>query len=246
MAGRRIKDHFANSEHREMDLYGKGYISNIISHELKVPLTPIRGYADMLYYDKFGKLNRRQKAAVNVIRESTNQLCELVDKILHVARLESGKAILKKEKTDLKSLVMAGVEGVVSFAKTKGIKLTVKLPKDLPLVNADADEIIVTLTNLLYNAVKFTPKTGGVEVGAKETPRETLVWVKDNGIGIPKSEQKSIFEKFHKTRPSIEGDISGSGLGLYICKRIVEAHGGKIWVESKVGIGSAFYFTIPK
>ena len=217
----------------------------MVTHQLKNPLTPIHGYAEILLSEKFGKLNDKQKEAIEVIGKNEEQLHQLIDRILHVSRLESDGRLFHFRKIRLESIIEESVKELNDFAKEKNILLNLRISKKLPTIYGDREELKEVLNNLIHNAIKFTPETGKVMVKAEKKGKEIVVSIKDTGIGIPKAELKNIFQKFHRASASTDGEIQGTGLGLSICKTIIEAHKGKIWAESELGLGSSFYFSLP-
>lgn len=219
---------------------------DMISHQLKTPLTPVKGYSEMLKDGTLGPLNPKQESAVNVIHESVDQLDDLITKMLHISRLEAGKMKFTKCAVSVADVVKDVLSETQAFAKTKDVILLTSIPEGMPPLFANRDAIISVLNNLVHNAIKFTPQTGKVVIEAHENPQEIVVSVKDNGVGIADDKIAHLFEKFHSVTPSTDGRVVGTGFGLSICKGIVEAHGGKIWVESELGVGSKFFFSLPK
>ena len=181
-------------------------------------------------------------------KEGAEILRTFVDNIMDLAKLESAKKVIEKKPTDLKRLAQSVVELQWGRASELGITLESHVPAGLPLVGADALELRRVIANLVTNAMKFTPAQGRITIDARLDGGALLAAVEDTGCGIPPDKLTQVFEKFYKvpeTRVHLRAQ-AGLGLGLAICKGIVEAHGGKIWCESELGRGSRFCFTLPK
>ncbi len=213
---------------------------SMISHELKGPLTSIIGFAQLMSDKKLGKITEEQKEGLDVITQSSKRLGETVDKILSVSKLETGRIEFKMGKLQLRELIPDAVEEVKPLAALKEISIVQEIT-ELPLVEADRTELTKVLTNLIGNAIKYTPHGGRITVETGKEDSSVIIRVKDTGMGIAPEHVSKLFSKFFqvdKTKP-------GTGLGLYMCKMIVEAHGGKMWAESQLGKGSTFSFTLP-
>jgi two-component system phosphate regulon sensor histidine kinase PhoR len=170
-------------------------------------------------------------------------LTQMVQELLELSRVESGQAPLRLEPTPASEVILPPADRLRPQAERAGLEFTVHLPSQLPLVLADADRIQMVVTNLVHNAVKFTPPGGRVLVSAGQNADEVVFSVQDTGVGIPAEDLARIFERFYKADRARSG--GGTGLGLAIAKHIVQGHGGRIWVESVEGEGSAFSFTLP-
>jgi len=210
------------------------------AHELKTPLTPMLSLVRQMSDRDLGKLNEEQEKALGIISRGVERLGGSIEKILEISKLEFGRMELNKEKIQLAPLIQDVVEQMKPLARLKKITLTQRTTK-LPSVEADGRRVATVLTNLIENAIKFTPDVGKVTVEAKQRGNQILVQVGDRGIGIAKKDFPKLFTKFFQ----VDHTKPGAGLGLSICKRLVEAHGGKIWCESKLGKGSTFSFTLP-
>lgn len=219
---------------------------DMIAHQLKTPLTPVKGYSEMLQDGAFGKLTPKQQDAIAVIHDSVTQLDDLITKMLHISRLEAGKMSLVKGSVSIGDVVKAVLAETQAFAGAKDITILSEIPESLPQVSANKDALISVLSNLVHNAIKFTPRTGRIAIEAKERAADVLVSVRDNGVGISEERLVHVFDRFHAATPATDGTTIGAGLGLSICKGIINAHGGKVWAESELGTGSIFYFTLPK
>lgn len=210
-------------------------------HELRTPLTSIIGYTQLLLKQKLDPTLTRQ--FLETINRESSRLNSLINDFLDLVRLELGKVRLNKKPVFLRRLIDEAIAAMRPQAEARKIKLKVQVPMTLPFIMADEDRLMQVLLNLLSNAIKYNKDGGLVEVKAERKDNEISVSVRDTGIGIPPEVLPHIFEKFYRG-PS-EEVATGSGLGLSIVKQIVEAHGGKISVESTPGEGSTFTFTLP-
>ena len=180
------------------------------------------------------------------IHQEAERLNRLVDDLQELSRVEAGAYEMDLHPVDLASLINTVVKRLGGQFKDKGVKLTVNLPSDLPHVQADDDRIIQVLTNLVDNALRYTPAGGEVTLLASRSGSQVQVTVKDTGVGIPPEHLPHIFTRFYRIDKSRSRQAGGSGIGLTITRHLVEAHGGRIWVESEgKGQGSAFTFTLP-
>jgi signal transduction histidine kinase len=223
----------------------KTELVNTVSHELRTPLTAIRGYAEFLEDEIAGPINETQLEYVNHITANSKRLQRLVDDLLDLARLEVGTFRLEVGSSDLGRAVEEVVASVQPIADSRAIQLATCLPPEPVVAMADANRIEQVLTNLLTNAIKFTPPNGHVKltVDKKEDAWEFVV--EDDGIGIPADKLPHIFDKFYQVDGTSTRVAGGVGLGLSIAKALVEAHGGRIDAESQVGKGTAFRFSLP-
>jgi len=221
--------------------------SSMVSHELKTPIVPILGYVQMLQKeDLFGKLNEKQREAVDEIYSSTVKLERLVGDILTTQKLDLGKLEFDEGDIDISELLQNVIKEFNPLAIERKIKLQINFDENRQIFS-DKDRINQVFSNLIKNAIDFvSPNIGNVIVGAKEDTEYVEFFVKDNGPGISKENQKEIFKKFYQIDTSYSRKRSGSGLGLAICKGIIEGLGGKIWVKSEKNIHSTFFFKIPK
>ena len=181
---------------------------------------------------------------LNHMEREIDNLTHLVQELLELSRIESGRVPLQKYPTAPYELVSNGAERMSLQAERAGLELDYYCPSDLSLIKADPNRIGQVLINLIHNAIKFTKPGGKIHIYAYEREEDVVIAVKDNGIGIPSEEVRRIFERFYKTDRSRAG--VGTGLGLSISRHLVEAHGGKIWAESETGKGSTFSFSLPK
>jgi GGDEF domain-containing protein len=202
---------------------------------------------------KTGEINENQTKFLSMAERNINRLTNILNDLLNLSKIESGKIELKFEDIELKGLIELTASSLRIQADGKSIQIEVEVPEQIPAVYGDPEKIEQILTNIIGNSIKFTAEGGKILITAKLLspekeggPRHTVaVYVKDTGIGIPPEHLEPIFEKFHQVEGSLHRSVSGTGLGLAITKGLVEAHQGKIWVESEVGKGSTFTFTLP-
>jgi PAS domain S-box-containing protein len=229
--------------HRKQIERMKNDFVSVVSHELRTPLTSIHGSLGMLSTDLIPICSEDGKRLVKIATDSTERLVRLINDILDIERIESGKITMSKQSCDLTELITQALNLVQPLADKAQVKLLVENCSLQVLV--DADRFIQILTNLLSNAIRFSQPGGTVRLTAIEQNSEILITVQDSGSGIPEDKLEIIFERFQQVDSSDSRNHEGTGLGLAICRSIVEMHGGKIWTESTVGVGSTFYFTLP-
>jgi len=217
----------------------------MITHELKTPLVPIQGYADILLGEHLGKLNEKQKERLEVIKSSSATLLQLISDLLDAQKLELGQLKIIKQTYNLKDTVSKMITLMTPQAVSDEIELVNHVKTDV-YAYYDEERISQILSNLIKNAFRATTKKGKIDIFVEDLPDEVKVSVKDDGIGLPNDALDKIFKKFYQVDTSSTRERGGSGLGLSICKGIVEAHGGKIWVESELGKGATFFFTLAK
>jgi signal transduction histidine kinase/HAMP domain-containing protein len=226
----------------EADRLRSQFISSV-SHELRTPLTLIKGYSTSLLRKNVSWDKTTQREFLQIIDEKTDELRDLIDKLLQSAKLEAGALKLEKEPVLMPKLAQKVVEDIALRAKKQ--KLTLEFAPSFPVVEADIRCMEQVLRNLVENAIKYSPEGGEIAITGEIKENEILVSVSDNGIGIPPEHKDKVFERFYRVDSPLTRGSSGSGLGLSITKGHVEAHGGKIWLESTVGKGSKFYFSLP-
>ena len=219
------------------------FLANM-SHELRTPLNAIIGFADVLGQKMFGELNVKQTEYVGDIVGSGRHLLSLINDILDLAKVEAGRMMLEPTTFSLQEALSTGVAMVRERAANHGIALTLDVASEVDVITADERKVKQIMFNLLSNAVKFTPDGGRVAVSATRTAAEVQVAVRDSGVGIAPADQAALFNEFAQTEDGRRA-AEGTGLGLALTKRLVELHGGRIWVESEVGAGSTFTFALP-
>ncbi|NJR72853.1 MAG: response regulator [Scytonema sp. CRU_2_7] len=221
----------------------KNEFISIVSHELRTPLTSIHGSLGMLKSGLLDPSSERGQRLLEIAVDSTDRLVRLINDILDIERIESGKVTMAKQVCNAADLMTQAADVMQSMAQRYGVNLSVS-PICVDLC-ADSDRLIQTLTNLLSNAIKFSPSGGTVCLSAERQEAQIVFQVKDQGRGIPADKLETIFERFQQVDSSDSRNHEGTGLGLAICRSIVQQHSGNIWAESQLGEGSTFYFTLP-
>jgi signal transduction histidine kinase/CheY-like chemotaxis protein len=234
---------------REIDRLKTEFVS-LVSHELRTPLSSIKAYAEILSKKPDRDIDQ-QVEFLRIINEETDRLTRLINDILNITKIEERRIDLAMRPVDIGRVIEKSVAAHRSSAQRKDIKIVEDVQKEIPEIHGDEDTLMQVLTNLLNNAVKYSPEGREVRVTAQHSQWDSgfngavEVSVRDNGVGIPHDDIERIFEKFYRIdRPFIR-DQTGTGLGLYFCKYILERHGGRIWAESEEGKGSTFFFTVP-
>lgn len=230
------------SKAKEAEQLKDEFIS-LVSHELRTPLTSIKGAASTLLRHYSTLDEKMREELLRDVDEEADRLYRLVENLLDFSRSEAGVIRLATEPVSLSKLATKVVQGVQPRADKLRFKMSI--PPDLPLAEADPLRVEQVLRNLLDNSIKYSPDGGDVEISARVVDNKLLVSVRDQGIGIAPDQQEKVFERFQRAAEANDGRIQGVGLGLAICRRLVEAHGGNIWVESELGKGSTFFFTLP-
>ena len=219
-----------------------------MSHELRTPLTAIIGYAEILGYEYFGQLNEKQKEQIEVILQASHHLLELINDILDISKIESGKTELEPTLVKMSALIEHPLTLLHEAADRRRIVMRASLPSELSSLELRVDErrMKQVLFNLLSNALKFTPDEGRIDVSMRTRGSELEISVTDTGIGIPSLELDRIFDAFYQIKRGAGAKEQGSGLGLSLSRKLVELHGGRMWAESEgEGKGSRFLFTLP-
>lgn len=232
-----------NTRLQEMERMRSEFLA-MVSHDLHTPLTAIKGSMEVLLHEGVGMELSRE--LLGIAQKNTDRLFRMVSDILDLARIEAGRFEIRYEPFDVVLGLRGAMDRLRRLAQDRDIALTLHAPDGLPLVVADGLRMDQVFTNLLGNALKFTSPGGQIDVTVREIPTEIVVDLRDSGMGIPPEHLGRIFDRFYRVPLPAGERIEGSGLGLSICKAIVEEHGGRIWVESVVGQGSTFSFTLPK
>lgn len=223
----------------------KSEFVSAVSHELRTPLTSIKGYASILLSERLGDVPEPIKIRLEKINRHSNELVQMVNDLLDISRIESGKVMMKKQFCGLKGLLDDILDLLSLQIKAKNINISQDIQNDLK-VFVDKSQIERVFLNLIANAIKFTPEEGTIAVNANLTENYFIqVNISDTGIGIPKEAQKAIFEEFYRIDNPVNEQVKGTGLGLSLVKNIIEAHRGSIWVESQPPKGSTFSFLLP-
>lgn len=230
---------------KELERMKSNFLS-VVSHELKTPLHSIKGFVDIILMGKTGPVTDLQRDFLGTVQEQTGHLQRLIEDLLEFSRLESGQVRLRPVPLPPAELAGVVVDKLAPLAQKKGLALTGDLPETLPEIEADPMRLEQVLTNLVENAIKFTPEGGRVQVHGWDRGEAVEIAVIDSGIGVPAEERERIFERFYQVDSSARRRYKGTGLGLTICRHIVSQHGGRIWVEDAEGGGSAFHLVIPR
>ncbi|HTP09492.1 MAG TPA: response regulator, partial [Anaerolineae bacterium] len=229
---------------REVDRLKTQFLANM-SHELRTPLNSIIGFSRVMLRGIDGPLTDMQSTDLTSIYNSGQHLLGLINNILDISKIEAGKMELSLESVNLNDIAKTVMSTAIALVKDKPVKLEQDVPQDLPTVMADQTRVRQIILNLVSNAAKFT-EHGSIRLSMMAMPKEVLISVTDTGIGIPPDKLEHIFEEFTQVDASTTRKYGGTGLGLAITRRFVDLHKGRIWVESQVGIGSTFNFTLPR
>ena len=233
---------------KELERMKSSFLS-VVSHELRTPLHSIKGFVDIILMGKTGPISETQADFLRTAREQTVHLQNLINDLLEFSRLESGQVKLRLTEVSLAEVAVAVIGKLKPLADQGQVRLVNHVAADIPTIEADRLRIEQVLTNLLDNAIKFTPASGAVTISTVDMGPEIQVAVSDTGIGIPAGELERVFDRFYQVDSGSTRPYRGTGLGLTICKHIVEHHRGRIWAESPVAgqdNGSTFYFVLPK
>lgn len=219
---------------------------SIVAHQLKNPISVLKGYLEVLLSEDIGKLNPKQKEYLLDVLENIRLMKEIVIDLLEISKIEAGKYELKIEATDLEKITQDVIDNFSIWAQASNSKLIFKKSENgLPLAKADPLKIRQVVENLISNSLKYnTGGQGEIEIALKKIGNKIVFSCKDNGIGLVKEDSKKVFTKFYRSDRAIEMDSTGSGLGLYINKAIVELSGGKIWFKLNKKRGVTFYFSL--
>jgi signal transduction histidine kinase len=220
--------------------------TSTVSHELRTPLASIKTAIDLVIKKTLGKINPEQEEVLGRAKKNVDRLKRLIDDILDLTKMESGKLKMSFMKNDIHQAVREVIEAQKDFAQSRGLHLKMALDNNVPYVAFDTDRIMQVLNNLVGNAIKFT-KHGGITIKTTNKFEEDyiLISIIDTGKGISEENLTKLFQKFHQIESAEENEEGGTGLGLAISKEIITLHGGKIWVESKLDKGTTFQFTLP-
>ena len=236
----------ANDQLKELDQAKDEFIS-MAGHQLRTPLTTVKGYVSMLNDGDFGNLTKEQKNSVTLALDGSNRMARLIDDLLNVSRMEAGKFFIDAKQVDLNKLVTEELGLLKTLSESKKVTIKYKAPsKPIPKMNLDDNKTRQVIMNITENAIQYSPAKGGkIEISLEKENDKIVFKVKDNGIGVPKDQQAKLFTKMFRASNAKEVRPDGTGLGLFLVKRVIEDQGGKIIFESKPGKGSTFGFVIP-
>jgi len=234
-----------NEELKRLNKMKSDFIS-AVSHELRTPLTSIKGYASILMTGKLGDVLPAQKERLEKIDKHSNSLVHLINNLLDIARIESGKVQMEMKDMSIKEMLDSVIDIITPQVKEKNISLKINSKIKFDKIKADSGQMERVFLNLLSNAVKFTPEKGAVTIDIEEKNDDIQFSIEDTGIGIPSQDISKVFQEFFRSDNALDQKIKGSGLGLSLVKKIVEAHKGRIWFNSELGKGTRFTFTLPK
>lgn len=229
---------------QELDNLKTDFIS-LTSHQLRTPLTSIRWFTELLLLEETGQINQCQKEFLEEVRNATNSLIGLVNKLLNVSRVRGSRLKVSPQPTDLLQLSQEIIKELEPQLIEKSLKFKIYFPKSLPKISVDPVFIRQILLNILSNALKYTAKNNSVSFSVQYRPKDIYFSISDTGIGIPKQEQKYVFERFFRGSNAQKKDTEGVGVGLFLVKHLVQLSGGSIGFSSKENKGSVFWFTLP-
>jgi len=229
---------------REIDQMKNEFVSTV-SHELRTPLTSIKGYVDLILDGDAGEVNEIQEEFLGIVKENSDRLVEMINDMLDISRIESGRIRLKIEPVSIADSIAGAVDTFRAVLNQTGRDIKVRVRDNVPLVAVDRDRVGQVLINLISNALKYSPDAGNVTITAKPVDGFVQVSIADKGMGISREDQKKLFTKFYRVDSAMTREIGGTGLGLSITRSIIELLGGRVSVRSKVGEGSTFSFAVP-
>jgi two-component system phosphate regulon sensor histidine kinase PhoR len=232
------------TELKRLERIRQDFVANV-SHELRTPLTTIRGYVEALQDDSLEN-GAQARQFLQIIERHTQRMEKIVSDLLLLSEIESPDRMLRKHPLSIAELIFSVIEALRPMAESKQQTVQMEVASGLPPLRADSQKIHQVITNLLHNAICYTPEKGNIFIAAKAVEKGMEISVSDNGIGIPPEDLPRIFERFYRVDKGRSRDLGGTGLGLSIVKHIVEAHGGRVSVESKPGHGSRFTFFLPQ
>jgi signal transduction histidine kinase len=247
------KQHFAGTvlvlrdvTHEQQIAQAQSEFVSVVAHELRTPMTSIKGYTDLMLEGAAGEVTQDQRHFLHIIKANADRLSHLVGDLLDTSRIEAGRLELVPAPLDITAVVHEVCDSLLGGAiKEHGLSLQIDAAPSIPIVRADKNRVIQILVNLLSNAYQYTPPGGQVTVSIMPTDDAVLIQIADTGIGIAPEDQERIFERFYRANHELVHQQTGSGLGLTIVKSLVEMHGGELWLQSELGKGSTFSFTLP-
>jgi len=223
----------------------KSEFVSIVSHQLRNPLTSLKWSLDMMINGRIGELSKKHLDYLNMIKESNERMIKMVNDLLDVNKIEERRIRLEPQNFSIISATEDAITDLKSLASASNVEIVLNADKDIPQLFADSERIRMVIQNLLDNAVRYTFGKGKVDIQIRKELKKVRWVITDNGVGIPKVEQKKIFDKFFRSDNVMKHQVKGSGLGLFIAKAIIDASGGQIGFKSEERNGSTFWFTLP-
>jgi signal transduction histidine kinase len=233
----------------EADRAKSAFIANV-SHEFRTPLTPIKGFTDLLLMNASGELNEMQLNMMKTIKENTQRLEVLVEDVLNISKLDSGQNSMVMSLVNLRDIITTVTTPIAEAPRNveKNLTYTIDIVDSVPPIRADYDKLADVLKNVIDNAFNYTLEDGTIIITAKQTSdeRSVQIAIADSGVGIPEDFREAVWRRFERhDQTAVELDIAGTGLGLSLAKELVRLHNGDIWFESEVGVGTTFYIRLP-
>jgi two-component system phosphate regulon sensor histidine kinase PhoR len=223
----------------------KNEFISVVSHELRTPLTAIKGFTDLILEGEAGDISDEQRSFLEIVQSNSDRLVALINDMLDISRIESGRISLDLDEIDLPHTVTRALATLRPLIEEKHLSVQTELDDSAPIVLADEARLLQILTNLISNACKYTPQNGWITVRTEALEGQVAISVSDTGMGIPPESLPQVFSKFYRVDQPASRDIGGTGLGLAITKSLVEMHGGRVNIASKVGVGTTVRFTLP-
>lgn len=246
---RRIEERIAALEREGIELRERYKTTrefvSVVAHEMRTPMTSIKGFVDLILLGAAGDVNDQQRHFLSIVRSNVDRLAVLMGDFLDLSRIETGQLRLTLEPTSILDVLQSALDAVQDKIEAKDLELSVQASDKLPPVVADRDRLIQVLVNLITNACQYTYAGGQILIKVTQQDDTLQVTVTDTGIGISAEDQDQVFNRFFRAAHPLVQESVGSGLGLSIAKSIVETHGGRIWVDSQLGVGSTFAFCLP-
>jgi PAS domain S-box-containing protein len=228
----------------EADRAKSDFVSTV-SHELRTPMTSIKGYTDLIFSGAVGEINENQKRFLNIIKKNTDRLTALINDLLDISRIESGKVRFEPEAMQLGDIIGNVIETLAAPAEQRDHQLSYRIEAGLPEIKGDPHRLTQVFTNLVGNAINYTPEGGTINVDVYSVRGAVRADVRDNGIGMRSEDLSKIFERFYRVDHPVVQESAGTGLGLPLVKMFIEMHGGRVWAESEMGKGSTFTVILP-
>ena len=235
----------AYDELKSLDKLKSEFLANL-SHELKTPLISIKGFSELMDEGRFGELNEQQKNANSAVVRNAQKLKDLIESLLYMSMDKEGTYEYNFNPLDLKSILIDSVKKISMEASVENIDFEENIPDGIPLIHGDIERLSSAFISILDNATKFMSSPGRIKISVREEENDVHIRIKDNGIGIPQDQLPKIFDMFQQVDGSTTRLYGGTGLGLHICKRIIEVHNGSIWIKSLEGFGTTVHVRLPK